>query len=82
MGKVFPNFSGAEVFGDYGAGPNHALPTGGAARFTGGLSVFNFLRIRTWLHLDDMHGAAPLARDVAELAQLEGLEGHARAATY
>ncbi len=81
-GALFSGIAGAEVFGDYGAGPNHVLPTGGTARFTGGLSVFNFLRVRTWLHLDDMHGAAPLARDVAELAQLEGLEGHARAATY
>lgn len=33
----------AEVFGDYGAGPNHVLPTSGTARYTGGLSVFTFL---------------------------------------
>ncbi|MCB9666766.1 MAG: histidinol dehydrogenase [Myxococcales bacterium] len=80
FGALFSGAAGAEVFGDYGAGPNHVLPTGGTARFTGGLSVLNFLRVRTWLHLDDMHGAATLARDAAELARLEGLEAHARAA--
>lgn len=41
-----------QVFGDYGAGPNHVLPTSGTARYTGGLSVFTFLRIRTWLRAD------------------------------
>ena len=67
----------AEVFGDYGAGPNHVLPTGGTARSMGGLSVLTFLRVRTWLCLDD---AAPLLDDAARLARMEGLEGHARAA--
>lgn len=70
----------AEVLGDYGAGPNHVLPTGGTARFTAGLSVFTFLRARTWLDLQDTASAAVLARDAAALARLEGLEGHARAA--
>jgi phosphoribosyl-ATP pyrophosphohydrolase/phosphoribosyl-AMP cyclohydrolase/histidinol dehydrogenase len=67
----------AEVFGDYGAGPNHVLPTGGGARYTGGLSVLTFLKIQTWLDLDD---AGDLAGDAAALARLEGLEAHARAA--
>ena len=67
--------AGAEVLGDYGAGPNHVLPTGRGARFTGGLSVFTFLRIRTWLSA--AHGCAS---DAADLARLEGLEAHARAA--
>jgi phosphoribosyl-ATP pyrophosphohydrolase/phosphoribosyl-AMP cyclohydrolase/histidinol dehydrogenase len=67
----------AEVFGDYGAGPNHVLPTGGGARYTGGLSVLTFLKIQTWLDLDD---ATDLAADAAQLARLEGLEAHARAA--
>ena len=69
---------GAEVFGDYGAGPNHVLPTAGAARYTGGLSVFTFLRIRTWLQLDRPTGS--VATDAARLAELEGLPGHAAAA--
>jgi len=79
-GGLFLGEISAEVFGDYGAGPNHTLPTGGVARFKGGLSVFDFVRVRTWLELDDAEAAAPLARDAAELARLEGLEAHARAA--
>jgi phosphoribosyl-ATP pyrophosphohydrolase/phosphoribosyl-AMP cyclohydrolase/histidinol dehydrogenase len=76
-GGLFVGHGAAEVLGDYGAGPNHVLPTGGTARQTGGLSVFTFLRVRTWLR---MHAPAELARDAAALARLEGLEGHARSA--
>jgi histidinol dehydrogenase len=42
-GGMFIGGGTAEVFGDYGAGPNHVLPTSGTARYTGGLSVFTFL---------------------------------------
>jgi len=78
-GGLFIGAASAEVLGDYGAGPNHTLPTGGVARFKGGLSVLDFLRVRTWLRVG---GAADpeLARDAAALARLEGLEAHARAA--
>lgn len=76
-GGVFVGDGAAEVFGDYGVGPNHVLPTGGAARFTGGLSVMTFLRLRTWLATDTPAAIAPA---VATLARLEGLEAHARAA--
>lgn len=79
-GALFVGPRSAEVIGDYGAGPNHVLPTGRTARFSGGLSVFDFLRVRTWLELDDVPGARELARDAASLARLEGLEAHARAA--
>ena len=78
-GALFLGESSAEVFGDYGAGPNHVLPTGGAARFTGGLSVLHFLRVRTWL---DIAEPARLREDTAALARLEGLEAHARAAEH
>ncbi len=78
FGAVFSGSAGAEVFGDYGAGPNHVLPTGGAARHTGGLSVAHFLRLRTWLHLD--HLDPRLGNDTEALALLEGLHGHAAAA--
>jgi histidinol dehydrogenase len=37
-----------QVFGDYGVGPNHVLPTGGTARHSAGLSVHSFIRMRTW----------------------------------
>lgn len=76
-GTLFVGAGAAEVLGDYGAGPNHVLPTGGAARTSAGLSVLTFLRARTWL----AGGGAPaLLDDAIALARLEGLEGHARAA--
>jgi phosphoribosyl-ATP pyrophosphohydrolase/phosphoribosyl-AMP cyclohydrolase/histidinol dehydrogenase len=80
FGTVFIGDKSAEVFGDYGAGPNHVLPTGGTARYTGGLSVLTFLRVRTWLRIDDLAAASALAHDAAALARHEGLEAHARAA--
>ena len=76
-GAVFLGPGSAEVFGDYGAGPNHCLPTGGAARFAAGLSVITFLRARTWLTMDH---PGILATEAAALARIEGLEAHARAA--
>ena len=78
FGALFLGAGAAEVFGDYGVGPNHVLPTGGSARFTGGLSVLTFLRVRTWLAMD--HASSALIDDAACLARLEGLEAHARAA--
>lgn len=80
FGALFTGAGCGEVLGDYGAGPNHVLPTGGTARSMGGLSVFNFLRIRTRLRMDQRAEAGDVARDAVALARLEGLEGHARAA--
>jgi len=79
-GGLFVGEVSAEVFGDYGVGPNHTLPTGGVARFKGGLSVVDFLRIRTWLRMEPGDATEGVARDAAALARLEGLEAHARAA--
>jgi len=79
-GALFLGPGTAEVLGDYGAGPNHVLPTGGTARFSGGLSVQDFLVGRTWLEMSDGKEAAAVARDAVALARLEGLEGHARSA--
>lgn len=70
----------AEVAGDYGAGPNHVLPTGGTARFSAGLSVLTFLKMRTWLRIDDAREASGIFEDAASLARAERLEAHARAA--
>lgn len=78
-GALFVGHNTAEVLGDYGAGPNHVLPTGGTARFSGGLSVFNFLRIRTWLRVDSVEEAVGMYEDAEHLARLEGLHAHARA---
>ncbi len=76
-GAAFIGKGSAEVFGDYGVGPNHTLPTGGSARFVAGLSVFTFLRARTFI---DLEPTAQLISDTARMARLEGLEAHARAA--
>jgi len=77
-GALFIGSQSAQVLGDYGAGPNHVLPTGSTARFSGGLSVFNFLRVRTWLRIDDGTAAASLFHEAAHMAQLEGLSAHAK----
>jgi phosphoribosyl-ATP pyrophosphohydrolase/phosphoribosyl-AMP cyclohydrolase/histidinol dehydrogenase len=79
-GGLFVGEHAAEVLGDYGAGPNHTLPTGGTGRYTGGLSVFNFLRIRTWMRVDQPEKSQSMVDDSIVMARLEGLEGHARAA--
>ncbi len=79
-GAVFVGGASAEVFGDYGAGPNHTLPTGGTARHAAGLSVLHFLRLRTRLHLNTGGDSHALRQDSARLARLEGLEAHARSA--
>jgi histidinol dehydrogenase len=77
-GCVFIGEHSAEVFGDYGVGPNHTLPTGGTARWSAGLNVFTYLRVRTWLKLDQ--APQELVEDTARLAELEGLIGHQRSA--
>jgi len=79
-GALFIGAGSAEVLGDYGAGPNHVLPTAGTARSKGGLSVYTFLRVRTWLRIDDQASARPLVEDAAWFGRIEGLEGHARSA--
>jgi len=79
-GAVFIGERAAEVFGDYGAGPNHVLPTGRTARTQGGLSVFDFLRVRTWISSDPGESLEELVEDSIWLARQEGLEAHARAA--
>jgi phosphoribosyl-ATP pyrophosphohydrolase/phosphoribosyl-AMP cyclohydrolase/histidinol dehydrogenase len=79
-GGLFVGAGSAEVLGDYGAGPNHTLPTGGVARYRGGLSVMDFVRVRTWLEIDDPAAARETIEDSIALARIEGLEAHARAA--
>jgi len=75
-------FLGAETtvaFGDKAAGPNHVLPTSGAARYTGGLSVFKFLKTVTWQRAT-ASAARPVAEVTARISRLEGMEAHARTA--
>ncbi len=78
-GSLFIGEGSAEVFGDYVAGTNHTLPTMGAARYTGGLSVMNFLKVCTFQHITPQ-GAAKLAPDAETMAAAEGLTAHAKAA--
>jgi len=80
FGALFIGAGSAEVLGDYGAGPNHVLPTAGTARSKGGLSVYTFLRVRTWLRIEDSAAARPLIEDAAWFGRVEGLEAHARSA--
>jgi histidinol dehydrogenase len=77
-GGLFVGAGAAEVLGDYGAGPNHVLPTGGSARHHGGLSVATFLVARTWMRIDEPAGG--LVQDAMDLAEIEGLIGHKRSA--
>jgi len=79
-GGLFIGKFAAEVLGDYGAGPNHVLPTSQTAKYTGGLSVHTFQRKNTWMRIDDQAAAQQQISDSVILARLEGLEGHARAA--
>ena len=75
-------FLGAETtvaFGDKAAGPNHVLPTSGAARYTGGLSVHKFLKTVTWQRAS-AEGVRPIAEATAAISRREGMEAHARTA--
>jgi histidinol dehydrogenase len=78
-GCVFIGVGAATAFGDYAAGSNHVLPTGGAARFSGPLGARTFTRRMSVLALDD--GAAKaLAPAVEEIAKAEGLPVHGESA--
>ena len=75
-GAVFLGRHTPEALGDYVAGSNHVLPTSGAARFSSGLSVFDFLK-RTSVVRADARAFAALAGATAALADAEGLPAHA-----
>ena len=75
-GSVFLGPYSPVAAGDYAAGPNHVLPTGGGARVTGGLSVETFLRSTTIQRLD-RDALDDLGDTVRTLARAEGLEAHA-----
>jgi histidinol dehydrogenase len=76
-GAVFLGHHSPETVGDYFAGPNHVLPTAGTARFASGLSVDHFIKKISVIS----YSSEALQRDAADimrLAELEGLEAHAR----
>lgn len=78
-GSLFVGANTAEVFGDYGSGTNHILPTGGASRFTGGVFVGTFLKTLTWQAIRP-EGMRAQALAAATLADAEGLAAHGASA--
>jgi histidinol dehydrogenase len=78
-GAVFLGGHTPEVVGDYVAGPNHVLPTGGTARFASPLGTDDFVK-RSSVIAYSPAGLAAAARHLDALARIEGLDGHAAAA--
>jgi histidinol dehydrogenase len=76
-GSIFVGHYSPQAAGDYASGPNHVLPTAGQARFRGGLSVFDFLKLITVQQLSQP-GLRHIAQTVECLAQAEGLAAHAQ----
>jgi histidinol dehydrogenase len=76
-GSVFIGATSPEAAGDYASGPNHVLPTSGAARLRGGLSAADYVKVISTQHITP-EALARLAPAVTTLARAEGLEAHAR----
>ena len=75
-GAIFLGCYTPEAIGDYVAGPNHVLPTDRAARFSSGLSVFDFIKRTTFVKCD-LQGLKKIGPPAITLAQAEGLPAHA-----
>jgi len=75
-GSIFIGKYSAEAMGDYLAGPNHVLPTSGSAKFSSGLSVFDFFKRHSIIKISKT-GIERLGPSVINLAKYEKLEGHA-----
>ena len=75
-GSIFLGRYTPEALGDYYAGPNHTLPTGGSARFSSPLSVDNFVKRSSYICYT-RSGLESAAEDVIKFAESEGLSGHA-----
>lgn len=78
-GSLFLGVETTVAFGDKAAGPNHVLPTSGAAKYTGGLSVHKYMKLVTWQR-SNMEAMKDVAIATARISRLEGMEGHARTA--
>lgn len=78
-GALFLGAEATVAFGDKASGTNHVLPTSGAARYTGGLSVLKFLKAVTWQEVSP-EALRDLAAVTARISRYEGMEGHARSA--
>jgi sulfopropanediol 3-dehydrogenase len=78
-GSLFLGEETTVAFGDKAAGPNHILPTKGAARYSGGLSVHKFMKTLTWQRMT-REANRDIAQVTARISRLEGMEAHARTA--
>ncbi|VDC30250.1 histidinol dehydrogenase [Pseudogemmobacter humi] len=78
-GSLFLGEETTVAYGDKCAGPNHVLPTSGAGRYTGGLSVHKFMKTVTWQRAT-REASRQLAVPTARISRAEGMEGHARTA--
>ncbi len=78
-GSLFLGEETTVAFGDKCSGPNHVLPTSGAGRYTGGLSVHKFMKTVTWQRAT-RDASRELAQATARISRMEGMEGHARSA--
>jgi sulfopropanediol 3-dehydrogenase len=78
-GSLFLGEETTVAFGDKASGPNHILPTKGAARYSGGLSVHKFMKTLTWQRMT-REANRELAQVTARISRLEGMEAHARTA--
>jgi histidinol dehydrogenase len=76
-GSIFVGSYSPQSAGDYAAGPNHVLPTAGAARFRGGLSAADFVKVIT-VQKFSRAGLREIAPIVTTLAETEGLQAHAQ----
>jgi sulfopropanediol 3-dehydrogenase len=78
-GSLFLGEETTVAFGDKASGPNHVLPTKGAARYSGGLSVHKFMKTLTWQRMT-REAARDIGEVTARISRLEGMEAHARTA--
>ena len=78
-GSLFLGEETTVAYGDKCSGPNHVLPTKGAARYSGGLSVHKFLKTFTWQRMTP-EAARDIGEVTARISRLEGMEAHARTA--
>ncbi len=78
-GSLFLGEETTVAYGDKASGPNHVLPTKGASRYSGGLSVHKFMKTLTWQRMDRA-AARDIGEVTARISRLEGMEGHARTA--
>jgi sulfopropanediol 3-dehydrogenase len=78
-GSLFLGEETTVAYGDKCSGPNHVLPTSGAGRYTGGLSVHKFMKTVTWQRATRA-ASRELALATARISRMEGMEGHARTA--